>query len=64
MESSHDNSCFFLFNKMTCYKKIFWKKRVLEKHVREGERLIKKKKNTAFVKIALAISIYLVNSGR
>jgi hypothetical protein len=36
MEISHDNSCFFF------YKKIFWKKRVLEKHVREGERLIKK----------------------
>jgi hypothetical protein len=28
---------------MKYYKKIFWKKkRVLEKHVREGERLIKK----------------------
>jgi hypothetical protein len=37
-------------------------KRVLEKHVREGERLIKK--NTAFAKSAMAISIYLVNSGR
>ena len=53
MESSHDSSCFFLFNKMTCYKKIFWKKRVLEKHVREGERLIKK--NTAFVKIIMKV---------